>query len=179
MVSVRRVVTGHDAQGRARIVTDESVPLADLPGVKGWAACGLWGADGPERLPGAGDRPATTPGIPPVGGYRLLQFTMAPHTAAGHSDATLAAPAVRERVASVLDEPGMHHTASIDFIHVLEGRCLCAFPSGEEVCLAPGDLMVQNGTLHAWSNPFDEPCRILTVQVGAHHDALGDFSTMR
>jgi hypothetical protein len=32
---------------------------------------------------------------------------------------------------------------------------------------------VQNGTRHAWRNPFDEPCTIAVTLVGAHHSQLG------
>ena len=38
--------------------------------------------------------------------------------------------------------------------------------------LGPGDTVVQNGTRHAWRNPYDEPCTMVVVLVGAHHAAM-------
>ena len=40
------------------------------------------------------------------------------------------------------------------------------------VTAGPGDTVIQNGTRHAWRNPYDEPCRMVVVLVGAHHDAM-------
>jgi hypothetical protein len=38
---------------------------------------------------------------------------------------------------------------------------------GVTVELGPGDTVVQNGTRHAWRNPFSEPCRMVVVLIGA------------
>ena len=38
--------------------------------------------------------------------------------------------------------------------------------------VGPGDAVIQNGTRHAWRNPYDEPCQMVVVLVGAHHDAI-------
>jgi len=32
--------------------------------------------------------------------------------------------------------------------------------------------VVQNGTRHAWRNPYDVPCLMVVVIVGAHHDVV-------
>ena len=40
-----------------------------------------------------------------------------------------------------------------------------------ETHLAEGDLVVQNGTMHAWFNPTDRPARMLFVCIGAYFDA--------
>jgi hypothetical protein len=44
---------------------------------------------------------------------------------------------------------------------------------GASVELGPGDTVVQNGTRHAWRNPFDEPCTIVVAIVGAHNSNVG------
>ena len=36
--------------------------------------------------------------------------------------------------------------------------------------LGPSDTVVNNGTRHARRNPFDEPCVMVVMLVGAHHD---------
>ena len=43
---------------------------------------------------------------------------------------------------------------------------------GAQVTLEPGDTVVQNGTRHAWRNPFDEPATFVVTLVGAHHDRV-------
>ena len=67
------------------------------------------------------------------------------------------------------DQPGMHTAASVDYEFVASGRVLLELDDGATVELGAGDTVVQNGTRHAWRNPFDEPARMVVV-VGAHHD---------
>jgi quercetin dioxygenase-like cupin family protein len=65
------------------------------------------------------------------------------------------------------DNPGMHTTVTIDFEYVISGRVVLELDDGATVELGPGDTVVQNGTRHAWRNPFDEPVTLLVVLVGA------------
>jgi mannose-6-phosphate isomerase-like protein (cupin superfamily) len=65
------------------------------------------------------------------------------------------------------DAPGMHTTDTIDFEYVISGRVVLELDDGASVELGPGDTVVQNGTRHAWRNPFDEPCRMVVFLVGA------------
>jgi hypothetical protein len=77
-VDVRRVVTGHDAQGKAVFVSDQQVaPItaALIPGVEFHR---LWGADVPPRFPDDGSMPAPGTYFPPVGGFRFAFFTLPP-----------------------------------------------------------------------------------------------------
>ena len=55
------------------------------------------------------------------------------------------------------DNPGMHTTVTIDFEYVLSGRVVVELDDGATVELGPGDTVVQNGTRHAWRNPFHPP----------------------
>ena len=70
------------------------------------------------------------------------------------------------------DTPGMHTTATIDFEYIISGRVILELDDGATRELGPGDTVVQNGTRHAWRNPFDEPCTFLVVLIGAHHDRV-------
>ncbi|HLM29683.1 MAG TPA: cupin domain-containing protein, partial [Acidimicrobiales bacterium] len=65
------------------------------------------------------------------------------------------------------DNPGMHTTITIDFEYVLSGRVVLELDDGATVELGPGDTVVQNGTRHAWRNPFDEPATLVVVLIGA------------
>ena len=70
------------------------------------------------------------------------------------------------------DHPGMHTTATIDYEFVVSGRCILELDDGATREVGPGDTVVQNGTRHAWRNPFDIPCLMVVVTVGAHHDGV-------
>ncbi len=70
------------------------------------------------------------------------------------------------------DNPGMHTTATVDYEFVVSGRALLELDDGATVEVGPGDTVIQNGTRHRWQNPFEEPCRMVVVLVGAHHDAI-------
>ena len=68
------------------------------------------------------------------------------------------------------DHPGMHTTATVDFEYVVSGRCVLELDNGATRELKAGDTVVQNGTRHAWRNPYDEPCVMVVMIVGATHD---------
>jgi len=65
------------------------------------------------------------------------------------------------------ENPGMHTTQTIDFEYVVSGRVVLELDDGATVELGPGDTVVQNGTRHAWRNPFTEPCQMVVVLLGA------------
>ena len=62
--------------------------------------------------------------------------------------------------------PGMHKTATIDYAIVLTGEIWAVIDDGEALMKA-GDVLVQRGTSHAWSNRTDEPCRVAFVLIDA------------
>jgi mannose-6-phosphate isomerase-like protein (cupin superfamily) len=101
-------------------------------------------------------------------------FTVPPQSAvpaAGIDPAALSAeidaklPGLTEHMEP--DAPGMHTTETIDFEYVISGRVVLELDDGATATLGPGDTVVQNGTRHAWRNPFDEPCRMVVVIIGA------------
>ena len=51
---------------------------------------------------------------------------------------------------------------------VISGEVWLELDDGVEVHLRQGDTIVQNGTRHAWRNKSSEPCRLVTILVGAH-----------
>jgi uncharacterized cupin superfamily protein len=62
--------------------------------------------------------------------------------------------------------PGMHKTRSVDYAVVIEGEIDMVLDEGE-VHLAAGDVLVQQGTNHAWVNRGERPCRIAFVLLDA------------
>ena len=62
--------------------------------------------------------------------------------------------------------PGFHKTNSVDYVIVLSGKIYALRDEGE-LLLKAGDVLVQRGTNHAWSNRSDEPARLAFVLIDA------------
>jgi mannose-6-phosphate isomerase-like protein (cupin superfamily) len=180
-MDVRRVVTGHDAEGKAVFASDERVaPIVPtlLPGNEFHR---LWGGDEAPHFPDDGSRPADVSYFPPVGGYRFGFFTIPPDGGAGAPpdlDIHAALAEFEEKLPGLaghmeVDEPGMHTTATIDFEVVLSGSVSLELDDGAKVTLEAGDTVVQNGTRHRWSNAGTEPAVLAVFICGAHHDNVG------
>jgi mannose-6-phosphate isomerase-like protein (cupin superfamily) len=179
-MKVRRVVTGHNAAGKAVFASDALVDSIDIETLASAPYHRLWGADGVRRFPDDGTQPAMPQYFPSVGGFRFGMFSVPPdREVVAHltklGDRGTAANIIAELDAKLpglsetleLDHPGMHTTDTIDFEYVISGRCVLELDDGAEVELGPGDTVVQNGTRHHWRNPFTEPCRMVVVLIGA------------
>jgi len=178
-MDVRRVVTGHDADGKAVFVSDERVAPVTTALSPGSEFHQLWGADEAPHFPDDGSRPSHTTYFPPVGGFRFGHFTLPPEgSAEGLSqlpadlDIGAALAEMDEKLPGMTahmepDAPGMHTTATIDFEVVLSGQVTLELDDGAMVTLGPGDTVVQNGTRHRWSNRGTEPAVFAVFLVGA------------
>jgi len=62
--------------------------------------------------------------------------------------------------------PMMHRTQTLDYIIILSGELYLIMDEGETL-LKPGDIVIQRGTNHAWSNRSEEPCIQLAVLIDA------------
>jgi mannose-6-phosphate isomerase-like protein (cupin superfamily) len=114
-----------------------------------------------------------------VGGFRFGLFTVPPDGEVDLNgiDFEAALVEMEEKLPGMAehmepDHPGMHTTATVDYEFVVSGRAVLELDDGSTVEVGPGDAVIQNGTRHAWRNPYDEPCQMVVVLVGAHHDAL-------
>lgn len=67
--------------------------------------------------------------------------------------------------------PLMHRTQSIDYGIVLEGEIVLVLDD-QEVTLRAGDVVVQRGTIHAWNNRSDAPCRIAFILIDGRFDPV-------
>jgi hypothetical protein len=169
----RRVVTGVDEYGRSRVASDEAVPPIVLSSSPTAALFDIWGVDGPAQAPSDGARPATTSWFPPTVGFRCIVATFPPASTPAPADLQ-GDDLAREMEAKVPgaashydpDRPGMHTTQSVDVGVVLDGQLVLELDDGE-VLLGPGDVIVQNGTRHAWRNPGDRYCTMAFVMIGA------------
>ena len=174
---VRRVVTGHDSDGKAVVASDTEVDGIRPALTPGSEFHRLWGGDEPPSYPDHGAEPEHHEYFPPAGGFRFGLFAVPPH----HRDeGATPAPADLEGAMAEFkaalpglaghmeaDAPGMHTTSTIDFEVVLEGEVWLELDDGVEVHLRAGDTVVQNGTRHAWRNHGDTTARLAVFIVGA------------
>ena len=180
-MNVRRVVTGHDTEGRAVFVTDEQVAPVTLALLPGSEFHRLWGSDVTYSFPDDGTRGDMERYFPPVGGFRVGFFTIPPDGGAGAPadlDIEAALAEIDEKLPGLAEhlepgEPGMHTTATVDFGVVLSGQATLELDDGATVALNPGDTYIQNGTRHRWSNRGEVPAVVAVALVGAEHAKVG------
>ncbi|HTO12168.1 MAG TPA: cupin domain-containing protein [Candidatus Binatia bacterium] len=140
---VRRVITGHDGNGRAVVKIDE-VAKHLFTGRPGATACNIWTTEGfpvdNDGAEDAGQRKAGTT-LPDGTIFRMIEF----------------APGVAAR---------NHRTDSIDYITVISGEIDMELDDSS-VHLQAGDVMVQRGTIHNWVNRGPAPCVLTVVLISA------------
>jgi quercetin dioxygenase-like cupin family protein len=149
-IGPRRVVTTHDAAGRAAVLIDDICPheTSNRPGM---TICNLWST---SELPvdnlEAGDTGGSVRGTVVEGGsvFRLIEFR----------------PGVAPRV---------HATQTIDYAVVISGEIDMELEPGEEVKLRAGDVLVQRGTVHNWNNRSNQPCLMAFVMLAAAPVVIG------
>jgi mannose-6-phosphate isomerase-like protein (cupin superfamily) len=169
---VRRVVTGHDAEGRSTFISDGEAPnVKEMSAMPGLALTDLWETKGAPAS-NAGDADAADRPIhlePPKNGtiVRIVEF---PPDAAwrGRTDGkagfkAIGAAHAQDRRSS---DPMMHRTSTVDYIIVLKGEIHAIMDTGEKL-LRAGDVLIQRGTNHSWSVRGSEPCIVAAVLVSA------------
>jgi len=168
----RRVLTGHNEDGRSIILSDATATtVKEMKPITGLVATDLWETRGaPASNAGdedAADRPVALE--PPQNGtvFRMVEF---PPDTAWSNDADAAAAFATIGAAHVSNatssDPLMHRTNSVDYLTVVKGEIWAVMEEGE-VCLKEGDIMVQRGTNHSWSVRTEEPCLVSAVLVSA------------
>jgi hypothetical protein len=182
-MKIRRVVTGHDAAGKAVFVADESVAPKQLALFPGMETYELWSTDGPRTVPHAGPFPGVPRYFPDPDGsvFRIFVFPPQPRDPralmegadleAGLAEMRAKLPGMLEHLE--LDNPGMHTTDSVDYGIVLAGEIDLELDDGATLHLAPGSVVVQNGTRHAWRNRSSAPAVIAFILLGARRAPVG------
>lgn len=181
---IRRIVTGHDASGRAIVLEDRTAPsIRHNPAHHGHVSVELWKTEGaPVAVTAAEADPTTGPKQihPPRHGTVFRISEIPPET----EEMRNMGP---EQVAEVFKafgndnistfgktqrHPFMHRTESVDYAVVLEGEVYLVLDDSE-VLVSAGDVVIQRGTNHAWSNRSGQPARMLYVLIdGKFDDAL-------
>jgi quercetin dioxygenase-like cupin family protein len=143
-LTVRRVVTGHDQNGRAKVLIDE-IARNVVEGRPGAQAAVIWTSEGfPVDNDGDADTCGRKVGTTLDDGavFRVVSF----------------GPGVA---------PRNHRTDSIDYATVISGEIDMELDDGNGVHLRAGDVLVQRGTIHNWVNRGTAPCVIAFVLVAA------------
>ena len=149
-IKLRRVITGHDASGRAVVKIDEISKnvISNRPGA---SACVVWTTDSiPADNSGESDAGLKKTGTTLPGGtvFRVVEFS----------------PGVSPRV---------HRTDSIDYAVVISGEIDMELEKGKEVHLKAGDVLVQRGTVHNWINRGSASCVIAFSLIDAKPATAG------
>jgi quercetin dioxygenase-like cupin family protein len=148
-LQVRRVVTGHDASGRAVVKIDEISRnmVSTRPGA---TACVVWTTEGfPASNTGDEDQALRKVGTTLGNGtvFRVIEF----------------APGVA---------PRNHRTDSVDYVVVMSGEIDMELEDSV-VHLRAGDVLVQRGTIHNWVNRGTAPCVIAAILIDAKPVEVG------
>ena len=166
----RRVITGHDAKGRAIIVADEPAPNTKVRSVTGLTSTLLWATEAtPADISTSADPTRGDRGVaPPDNGsvLRIVDFPPEPKGGPAIDNAAMKKEMGLDGGTKPARHPYMHRTRSIDYAIVLEGE-IDMLLDDSEVHLKAGDVLIQVGTNHAWVNNSDKPCRIAFVLIDA------------
>jgi mannose-6-phosphate isomerase-like protein (cupin superfamily) len=173
----RRIVTGHDAAGRAIILEDGPPPRVQrIGGDTGPMFYEVWNT---RETPAPIDRASGEPHedrimlAPPKGGTRIRVLdippdddslkNVTPEEARAHFAEVGAADAASHTGAGSR-HAHMHRTETIDYGIVLEGEIVLIMDEGETTVRA-GDIVIQRGTNHGWANRSGKTCRIAFILI--------------
>lgn len=179
---IRRVVTGHDASGKAIVIADGLTPrLTTNPLRPGHRSTEIWKTSAtPVTITARETDPTLEPRTiqPPKNGTVVRIAELEPE-----SDALLSvAPEhAREIFKASGNEnastwgrggrhPMMHRTETLDYVIILEGE-LVMLLDDQDVLLKQGDVVIQRGTHHAWSNRSGKKVRLMYVLIDGQYDA--------
>lgn len=180
--TVRRVVTGHDEMGKAIVMSDGEPPVIIRSEIQdNLSFYELWNTEQVPTTVSAicadptGDHQGTAP---PKGGTVVRILDLPPEGPDGPKfnkaqvKKLFSAVGLEENAEHVVPSrhPLMHRTQSIDYGIVLSGECVLILDDSE-VHLKAGDVVVQCGTIHAWTNRTDAICRIAFILVDGKFDS--------
>lgn len=180
---IRRIVTGHDAEGRA-VIQSAGPPerVVDLT-EHGPRFHEIWNTrETPARIDADSAEPPEDKLTlaPPRNGTRIRVLDIAPETqqirdmdaaqARRHFELIGAAEASTRHQGAA--HPYMHRTETVDYGIILSGEVYLIVDTGEILC-RPGDIVIQRGTNHAWANRSNEVCRIAFILIdGTFEESL-------
>jgi naringenin degradation protein FdeH len=178
---VRRVVTGHDANGKAVVISDGPAPFVHVNALDpDWYSTDIWRTgETPASIVRAAGEPTLGPRrqMPDKRGTVLRINHFPPES---ETVRQMTPEASRRAFAGLGNEkastfgrggrhPLMHRTETIDYAIVLAGEITMVMDD-VDVLLKAGDVLVQCGTNHAWSNRSTAPCIVAFVLIDGAFD---------
>ena len=171
--NVRRVVTTVDADGKAVVLFDGDNPHTVKRPDRPTTSRLLWvTGETPADISGPADRAALAMGkigiAPPAGGtvFRIVDFPPL-----GPEVDTMSNDHLHHQIGDHAPKRGlpprhpyMHRTRTIDYAIVMDGE-IDMLLDDSEIHLKAGDVLIQQGTNHAWVNRGKETCRIAFILV--------------
>jgi quercetin dioxygenase-like cupin family protein len=151
-LKVRRIVTGHDAAGKAVVATDETFEASASPTRPGISRVEIWSTD---AMPVDNSEGA-------AGDAQRAGFVKR-YNYVGTGQGTV----VRITEFAPGAPKFMHRTETVDYAILLSGECDLELDDGKTVHMKPGDICVQRGTMHAWVNTGTEPAVFAFVLIDA------------
>lgn len=170
----RRVVTGN-VKGKSVVQSDEPLLAYEFNSVPGYEHTLIWVNPATPDLSKEQkfDRYPDSV-VPGPGGTSLHFVTFPPDSvfADPSFDAHAAQKEALVRLRGLADhfekeDPGMHKTNTVDYSVVYDGEIWLELDDGETLHLRRGDVVVQNGTRHAWRNKGAKPVTMLFFLNGA------------
>lgn len=173
---VRRIVTGHDDQGRAVVIDDgEATNIVASPARPDAGLINLWLTETSPADCNAHDPMAGPPRglLPPAGGTIFRFFQIPPGDVRGQppsEEVRAATRAAFEAMGAAAQHDdharhaAMHKTRTVDYIILLKGEVTLLLDADERD-LKPFDVVIQRATNHAWANYGTEPAVLMAVLV--------------
>lgn len=172
----RRIVTGHDKEGKAIIISDAPPTLSQLVGGPGGPIFyEVWHTlETPALIHPQPDENEEKSLVlsPPKNGTRIRVIDFPPE---GEEIRKLSSAAASDKFKEMGGEsastahksdrhPLMHRTQTLDYGIVLEGE-ITMILDREETVIKAGDIVIQSGTNHAWANRSEKNCRIAFILI--------------
>ena len=150
-LQVRRIVTGHDTNGKAVVASDERLTAVSRRIGANITGCEIWSTD---RMPV--DNSAAADAAQRAGFVKRYNYVgtgqgttiRITEWAPGHARFT-------------------HRTETVDYAILLSGEIDLELDNVETVHLKPGDVVVQRGTIHTWINRGSVPAVTAFILIDA------------
>jgi quercetin dioxygenase-like cupin family protein len=160
-LQIRRIVTGHDANGKAVVASDETMDGVASPSRPYISRCEIWSTD---EMPVDNSEGAAAEAQRAGFVERYNYVGTGQGTVIRVTEFAPGAPKF------------MHRTETVDYAILLKGECDLELDDGETVHMKAGDIVVQRGTMHAWVNTGKDPCVFAFVLIDAHPVEAGGQS---
>lgn len=171
-IELRRIVTSVDDTSKAIVLFDGENPHREVRPLRGNISRAIWATgEAPALMQGQQDRAAGVKMTSPVNGGTVFRIIDYPPTKPEHANLD-----VNARMDELKHEaeiagwpprhPFMHRTRSVDYAIILSGE-IDMMLDDSEIHLKAGDVLVQQGTNHAWINRSNDVCRVAFVLVDA------------